>query len=68
MLFPLSASAFLKSKACKFVCVSHVLSCIQFFVTPWTIAHRLLSPWDFPSRNTGVGCHFLLQEVGIHDL
>ena len=22
---------------------------------------RLLSPWDFPGRNTGVGCHFLLQ-------
>ena len=18
-------------------------------------------PWDFPSKNTGVGCHFLLQ-------
>ena len=22
---------------------------------------RLRSPWDFPSKNTGVGCHFLLQ-------
>ena len=22
---------------------------------------RLLCPWDFPSKNTGVGCHFLLQ-------
>ena len=22
---------------------------------------RLLSPWDSPSKNTGVGCHFLLQ-------
>ena len=22
---------------------------------------RLLSPWDFPDKNTGVGCHFLLQ-------
>ena len=22
---------------------------------------RLLCPWDFPSRNTSVGCHFLLQ-------
>ena len=21
---------------------------------------RLLSPWDFPHKNTGVGCHFLL--------
>ena len=23
---------------------------------------RLLCPWDFPDKNTGVGCHFLLQE------
>ena len=22
---------------------------------------RLLLPWDFPGKNTGVGCHFLLQ-------
>ena len=21
----------------------------------------LLCPWDFPGKNTGVGCHFLLQ-------
>jgi len=20
---------------------------------------RILSPWDFPGKNTGVGCHFL---------
>ena len=24
---------------------------------------RLLSPWDFPAKNTGVGCHFLLQGI-----
>ena len=22
---------------------------------------RLLCPWDFPGKNTGVGCHFHLQ-------
>ena len=22
---------------------------------------RILCPWNFPSKNTGVGCHFLLQ-------
>ena len=22
---------------------------------------RLLCPWDFTGKNTGVGCHFLLQ-------
>ena len=21
------------------------------------------NPWDFPGKNTGVGCHFLLQEI-----
>ena len=24
---------------------------------------RLLRPWDFPGKGTGVGCHFLLQGV-----
>ena len=23
--------------------------------------NRLLSPWDFPGKNTGVGCHFLVH-------
>ena len=26
-------------------------------------ATRLLCPWDFPGKDTGVGCHFLLQEI-----
>ena len=40
-----------------------VLSCVWLFATPWTIAQptRLLCPWDFSRRHTGVGCHFLLQ-------
>ena len=24
---------------------------------------RLLSPWNFPGKSTGVGCHFLLQGI-----
>ena len=24
---------------------------------------RLLYPWDFPGKNTGVGCHALLQGI-----
>ena len=24
---------------------------------------KLLRPWDSPGKNTGVGCHFLLQEI-----
>jgi len=31
------------------------------FATPWTVAARLLYPWDSPGKNTGVGCPSLLQ-------
>ena len=24
---------------------------------------RILCPWDFPGKNTGVGCHFLFQRL-----
>ena len=30
--------------------------------SPWMSA-RLLCPWDSSGKNTGVGCHFLLQEI-----
>ena len=36
-------------------------SCVWLVATPWTIATRLLCPWDSPGKNTRVGCHFLLQ-------
>ena len=29
----------------------------------WTIAHQALCPWNFPGKNTGVGCHSLLQGI-----
>ena len=29
--------------------------------TPQTAAHQAPCPWDSPGKNTGVGCHFLLQ-------
>ena len=39
-----------------------LLSHVQLFATPWTVgATRLLCPWNFPSKNTGVRCQFLLQ-------
>ena len=31
------------------------------FVTLWTA--KLLCPWDFQGKNTGVGCHFLLWGI-----
>ena len=30
-------------------------------LTPWTVAARLLQPWDSPGKNTGMGCHALFQ-------
>ena len=33
------------------------------FATPWTVAHQAPLYWDFPGKNTGVGCHFLLQGI-----
>ena len=43
---------------------SEVLRCVQLFATLWTVAcTRLLRPWDFLGKNTGVGCHFLLQGI-----
>ena len=40
------------------------LSHVQLFATPRTVAHQApLSMGLFPSKNTGVGCHFLLQGI-----
>ena len=37
-----------------------LLSHVRFFVTPCS---RVLCSWDFPGKNTGVGCHFLFQGI-----
>ena len=42
---------------------ARLLNCVWLFVTPWTVAHKLLCPWNFPGKNTGVGCHFLFLGV-----
>ena len=38
---------------------------LRLFATLWTSLWpaRLLCPWDFPGRNTGMGCHALLQRI-----
>ena len=43
------------------VCVLSCFSKIPLFVTLWPVAHQ--TPWDFPGKNTGVGCHALLQGI-----
>ena len=63
LLVPLNKSEYCKSlerKRKKVKSLSHV----QLFATPWTVAcTKLLCPWDFLGKNTGVGFHFLLQGI-----
>ena len=44
----------------------HVCSVAQY-MTLWNPMDcsptRLLCPWDFPGKNSGVGCHFLFQGI-----
>ena len=48
-----------------FVCVcAHDLEVLSDSLQPYGLQPaRLLCPWDSPCKNTGVGCHFLLQEI-----
>ena len=50
---------FIQSFSC---CCCYVASVMSDSVRPhrWQTT-RLLRPWDSPGKNTGVGCHFLLQ-------
>ena len=34
---------------------------VRLFVTPWNVAYQSPQSMEFSSKNTGVGCHFLLQ-------
>ena len=37
--------------------------CPTLLWPPRTVAPRLLCPWDFPGKNSGGGCYFLLQGI-----
>ena len=46
------------------MCLLSRFRCVQLFVTPWTIAcQALLSMGILQAKNTGVGCHTLLQGI-----
>ena len=47
------------SSAGKWKVKVKLLSRVLLLATAWTIATRLLHPWDFPGKNTGVDYHFL---------
>ena len=40
-----------------------MLSRLQLCAMAWTAAHQLLCPWNFPGKNTEMGCHFPLQGI-----
>ena len=51
---------------CMCVCVctrACMLSSLQLSVTPWTVACLAFCSWDSPGKDTGVGCHALLQGI-----
>ena len=50
---------------CVCVCVRarSVASIVSDFVIPWTLAHQASLSVGFPIKNTGVGCHYVLQGI-----
>ena len=46
------------------VTIVQPLSRVRLFLIPTRLyPTRLLCPWGFPGKDTGVGCHFLLQGI-----
>ena len=45
-----------------YVVVTQLLSYVQLWDS-MDCSPRTLCPWNFPGKNTGVGCHFLLQGI-----
>ena len=39
------------------------LSPVRVFATLWTVAYQVSASMGSPGKNTGVGCHFLLQGI-----
>ena len=46
-----------------YIMLAQLLSHVRLFVIFGLQPVRLLWPWDFPGKNTRVGCHFLLQGI-----
>ena len=51
------------NKKYDFTVCSQLLCHIWLFATPWTVVHYEPLPWHSPGKNTGVGCHSLLQGI-----
>ena len=67
LMFPLTTESYIRKSvlvisftgACMLNRFSHVQLCGLYRLQ----LTRLLSPWDSPGKNTGVGCHALLQGI-----
>ena len=56
--------AIVKVLACKIIVISDPSFILNsHYLTPIVVDAWLLGPWNFPSKNTGIGCHALLQRV-----
>ena len=53
------------SNAGKWKVKVKTLSRVWLLATPWLQPTRLLPPWDFPGKRTGVGCHCLLCPLSL---
>ena len=67
---PWSQTQQLAGQAVKFLCNSAAAAAKSLQSCPTLRPHRwqptrLPRPWDSPGKNTGVGCHFLLQCVKV---
>ena len=61
-----NSSSQMQQFVCLFVyycCCSVAKSCLTLIWLHRLQPARLLCPWDFPGKNIGVGCQFLLQGI-----
>ena len=64
--FPLGWTGWISFFSCCCCCCCYVASVMSDSVWPHRRQPtRLPRPWDSPGKNTGVGCHFLLQRMNV---
>ena len=51
------------SISCEGCVCMFTLNHVWLFAILWTVGTKFPSPQTFPGKNTGVGCHFLLQRI-----
>ena len=56
-------SIFAATMGLSIILDDQLLSCVQLFGTPWTVAHQAPLLMEFPGKNTRGGCHFPLQGI-----